>query len=283
MNASPQPWTTTIAWRERLLVAYRRSGWRGFSRLLNWLKPPGARRELLTATRYGSRFWLNPYDIVDFHVIDEGFYESEVIEALRPDLGQPGAVLWVIGANFGLHAVTAKYLYPQARVIAFEPSPPMADRLIEHAQLNQVEVELHSYALARETGVLAFFANASGNPGSSTLHPVEGCAYQHTFRVATTTPRAIIESNAAPTPTVLLVDAEGAESEILAGFGPLLADPSLRRVVFEAPNDFLTTHDPAELHALLTRAGFNLSMLARRENTAHSLSNFLGIRTAVAV
>lgn len=278
-SSSPAP---ILPWRERLLVAYRRTDWRGFTRLMGWLKPPGARRELMAATRYGSHFWLNPYDIVDHHVIAEGFYESEVIEALRPGLTEPGAVLWVIGANFGLHAVTAKHLFPQARVIAFEPSPHMASRLIEHAQLNQVEIELHSYALAGQTSVLAFYANASGNPGMSTLHPVAGGSYQHRFHVATTTPHAIIQSGTVPAPTLLLVDAEGAETEILAGFGPLLADPALRRVVFEAPNAFLTERNPAELHALITQAGFDLSVLERRENTAHSLSNFLACRSTAS-
>ena len=109
------------AWRDRLLALFRRRGWRGYPKLLHWLKPPGARRELLTVTRYGSRFYLRPRDGVDTHVLLEGFYESEVLEAVRPVLG-PGAVLWVVGANFGLHAITAKFLHPHATVVAFEPS-----------------------------------------------------------------------------------------------------------------------------------------------------------------
>ena len=81
-------------------------GWRGFARLYGLLKPAGGRRALRASTRYGSQFFLEPFDNVDSHVLAEGFYESEVLEAVRPVLGR-GAVLWVVGANFGLHAVTA--------------------------------------------------------------------------------------------------------------------------------------------------------------------------------
>ena len=256
----------------------RRNGGRGFIRLYTWLKPVTGRRQLRTVTRYGSQFFLTPWDSVDHHVIQEGFYESEVLEALRPALSQPGAVLWVVGANFGLHAVTAKYLHPTATVVAFEPSPAMGARLIEHCELNNVTLDLHAYALSDSLGALPFFANASGNPGMSTLHPVNASDYNHKFVVATLTAADVIARNLAPAPTVLLVDAEGAEAEVLRGFGRHLAAPTLRIIVFEADNNFLSTNQPANLHAVVTGAGFSLCQLVRNENTAHTLSNFVGSR-----
>ncbi len=273
--ASGQP----PSWRDRLLVALRRRGGRGFIRLYTWLKPINGRRQLRTVTRYGSQFFLTPWDSVDHHVIKEGFYESEVLEALRPALSQPGAVLWVVGANFGLHAVTAKYLYPATTVIAFEPSPAMGARLIEHCELNNVTLDLHSYALSDSISALPFFANASGNPGMSTLHPVNLTDYHHKFVVATLSAADVIARGLAPEPTVLLVDAEGAEAEVLRGFGPHLAATTLRTIVFEADNHFLRTHQPADLHAVVTGAGYSLRQLTRNEDTAHALSNFVGSRT----
>lgn len=267
------------SWRDRLLVALRRRGGRGFIRLYTWLKPITGRRQLRTVSRYGSQFFLTPWDSVDHHVIHEGFYESEVLEALRPSLSEPGAVLWVVGANFGLHAVTAKYLYPNATVVAFEPSPAMGARLIEHCDLNNVKLDLHAYALSDSNGALPFFANASGNPGMSTLHPVNVSDYHHKFFVATRSAADVIARGLAPAPTVLLVDAEGAETEVLRGFGPHLATATLKTVVFEADNDFLVNHQPADLHAVVSVAGFTLQKLARNEDTAHNLSNFVGSRS----
>lgn len=126
--------------------------------------------------------------------------------------------------------------------------------------------------------MLTFYANDSGNPGSSTLHPVEGAAYEHRFHVGVSTAKSVSDAGMAPPPDILLVDAEGAEAEIMAGFGAHLSRPALRRVVFEAPNDFLEARQPAILHGLVINAGFVVEPLIRRENTAHSLSNFLGQR-----
>ena len=79
-------------------------------------------------------------------------------------------------------------------------------------------------------------------------------------------------------PTAMILDSEGAETEVLRGFGSQLKAAGLRVIVFEAPNDFLTTRQPADLYALVHEAGFTLQILNRHENTAHALSNFLATR-----
>jgi hypothetical protein len=76
----------------------------------------------------------------------------------------------------------------------------------------------------------------------------------------------------------MILDVEGAETEVLQGFGTHLRSAALRVFVFEAPNDFLTAREPPELHALVQDAGFTLQKLERREHTAHALSNFLAQR-----
>jgi len=265
-------------WQDRLLARFHMTGWRGFTRLHHLLKPAGGRREIQVRTRYGSQFLLTPWDCIDRHVLTEGFYESEVLKALRPSLSAPDAVLWVVGANFGLHAVTAKILHPGARVLAFEPSPAMGARLLENSRLNSVEVELHAYALAEADAILPFHANDSGNPGMSTLHPAPGFRYAPPFHVATVAAATLLARGVVPPPTVLLVDAEGAEEEVLRGFGSYLSSPTLRSVVFEAANEFLEPGASGTLRDLVTQAGFALVRLERREDTAHALSNFHAMR-----
>ncbi len=263
-------------WRDRLLAAFWRKRWRGFLTLRRFLKPP---REsgIRARTRYGGLFLLEPGDVIDSHVLVDGFYESEVLEAVRPFLG-PGSVLWVIGANFGLHAITAKRLHPEARVIAFEPSPRTAARFIENCQLNGVEIDLHSYALAARDAVLPFFLNSSGNPGMSTLVPAGDADYDHRILVPTRTAAGLVAEKFAPAPTAVIVDAEGAEFEVLSGFRSLLSNPTLEIVVFEARNDFADSTEPEAFRALLRTAGFTLRRLDRREPTSHGLSNFAATR-----
>ena len=154
----------------------------------------------------------------------------------------------------------------------------MAARILENCELNGLTLDLHAYALADRTTMLPFFANASGNPGMSTLHPVAQFAYDQRFVVATYSAAEVIGRGLAPPPTVMIVDVEGAETEVLRGFGPQLKAASLRVIVFEAPNDFLATRQPADLYALMHEAGFTLQILDRHEHTAHALSNFLATR-----
>jgi FkbM family methyltransferase len=266
------------SWRDRLVTLFRRRGWRGDTRVYDLLKPISARRQIRTETRFGSQFFLTPWDSVDTHVISEGFYESEVLDTIRPTLAPPSAVLWVVGANFGLHAVTAKFLHPTATVVAFEPSPSMGARLLENCELNRVHVDLHSYALGDRNGALPFFANASGNPGMSTLHPIESFSYDYKIFVASLAAADVIARGLAPSPTSMIVDAEGAEIEVLRGFGSLLSSPTLRMIIFEAENEFLERPASRELYALVTDAGFRIRKLERNEQTAHSLSNFAAQR-----
>lgn len=214
---------------------------------------------------------------MDRCVIAEGFYESEVLEAVRSYLGY-GAVLWVVGANFGLHAVTAKLLYPATTVVAFEHSHAIAAHLLENAALNSAPVELHTYALSAGIAARPLFANSSGNPRMSTLYPIDTSNFDHRLIVATQRAADIIERRSAPASTVLIVDADGAKSDVLAGFARHLASPALRTIVFETANDFIETAQPAELHRLLCDAGIRLHRLSRRENTVHGLSNFAALR-----
>ena len=152
----------------------------------------------------------------------------------------------------------------------------MGARLLANCELNDVKLDLHCYALSDRRALLPFFANASGNPGMSTLHPTESAVYDHTFTVQTTSASVLIREQAAPEPEVMILDAEGAELEILRGFGAQLREGRLRAFVFEAANDLLQQEDP--LRGLVEEAGFSLTRLNRNETTGHSLSNFLAVR-----
>src|SRR5262249_61610471 len=105
---------------DRLLTAYFRSGWRGFHRIWHLLRAKKKQPFVTAYNKYGTRLLLSPVDYIDSFVLLSGYFESEVLEAILPFL-HSGAVLWDIGANFGLHAITAKHLKPEARVICIEP------------------------------------------------------------------------------------------------------------------------------------------------------------------
>lgn len=261
--------TPAVPFSDRLLACYFRRGWRGFHALMRACR----RRTLRQPCRYGPVFDLRPTEYIDGVVLREGYYESEVFEALRPWL-KPGAVFWDIGANFGLHAVTAA-AHPGLHVCAFEPDPASARRLAAHAALNHASVQIHVGALGEHSGLAPLYVNTTGNPGMSTLtNPAIGPA----ITVATERADRLIGDQSLPSPTVVKLDVEGAEASVLRGFGDHLAVSSLRAVIFET--DARVDTDPRRCPAttLLLDAGFRLRLLPRQESTSHLLANFAAER-----
>ena len=263
MIASDSP---ALPFRDRWLAAWIRRGWRGSAKLAHVL---GLQDSVLARTTHGTVFALQPFAYIDRTVLRSGYYESEVLAALRPHLG-PGAVLWDIGANFGLHSLTAKLLSPETTVVSFEPAPAIHARLAHHARLNQLDLLLSPLALSDSSGSATLHLAPRGNSGMTTLSPWSGTAYTGTLLVATARGDNLIAHGALPAPTVVKIDVEGHELPALTGLTTTLASTPCRAVIFE---DSFDENSPVK--QLLRTTGFAVSPLPRHEDTAHALGNFV--------
>lgn len=255
---------------DRLLAAWFRHNGRGFWRMMKF----SGKKSLLARSRYGPVFVLHPEEYIDAIVLREGYYEAEVIEALRPFL-TPGAVYWDVGANIGMHTVTAACLAPQSQVVAFEPSPATFARLAGHVRLNRLTPALYPFALGDRDGTATLYMNIAGNAGMSSLvHPDTGPGTGVRLARADT----LIATGIVPAPTVMKLDVEGGEEDVLSAFGDLLARTSLQAVVYETTAELLA--NPAQCAATrrLLAAGFHLRSLPRSQTAAHRLANFLAYR-----
>jgi len=261
-----------ISWRDRVLAWWWRRQGRGFHTLRRLL-PRGPHGDALVCrTRYGSRFLLEPTAHIDGRVVAEGYYESEVFEALRSRL-RPGAVLWDIGANFGLHAVTAARLVPEATVVAFEPNPAEHARLLRHRDWNAPHLITSTLALSDADGILPLHLGPAGNSGMTTLSPWSQASYTGTVLVATAAGDALLARGVLPAPTVIKLDVEGHEAAVLTGLATALADLRCELVVFE---DSPEPGTPVKQR--LQSAGFTIESLVRNEQTEHALMNFAARR-----
>jgi FkbM family methyltransferase len=167
-----------------------------------------------------------------------GFYEPETSDLLRT-LVFPGATVYDIGANVGVHTLLAARLAGEAgRVIAFEPLPRNLAYLREHTRLNRLaNVEVVAAAVTDDVGKQSFDEGGSpsmGRLGSGAL-----------------TVDVVSLDSFGGDPDVIKIDVEGAEVEVLRG-----AQDLLRRAT---PSVILALHDdngPACL-SLLTEAGYS--------------------------
>jgi hypothetical protein len=146
----------------------------------------GSPDEITARNRYGAVFRLCPDNYIDRVVLRDGYYESEVLDAILDGLPSQ-AVVWDVGANFGLHGITLKVLRPDVRVICFEPAPEQADRIIAHSELNAAPVEVLRIGLGDERKTATLHC-VSGNPGMSTFVPWDQATYSPSV-AATPQPR----------------------------------------------------------------------------------------------
>lgn len=267
--------TYSLPIRDRFLTSYLRSNLRGFSRIWYGMKKMGASPYIQVTNKYGAVFYLNPENYIDSHIIRSGYYESEVLEAILPFL-DANAVFWDIGANFGLHAITAKCLRPKTHIICIEPSPIMLTQIQANSCLNQVKLEVVSVALS-EASQFQTLHLVNGNPGMSTLKPWEKTAYSDQVICWCESGDYLVQKQTIPQPTVIKLDIEGSELEALLGMKAILANKDLKVIVFESGSSLLEQKtDP--IYGILTEFGFIIKALVRQENTQHNLDNFIAVR-----
>lgn len=142
---------------------------------------------------------------VEFFRREEAALVRDMLAEARPD-----DVLWDVGANIGFHsAFVGQHV---DRTVAFEPVPPSAQKLVENLERNGVDATVRRHALSDSDGELTLTnANSLRIPEGETVHAgVE--------RGATTV------ADGVPAPTMLKVDVEGAEGDVLAGMDGALEE-----------------------------------------------------------
>jgi FkbM family methyltransferase len=229
-------------------------------------------------TTDGLLFDLDVENFMDSAVLDHGYYEREVLDAVLAALPDAG-VFWDVGANIGLHAVTVKSVRPRATVVAFEPAPYTAARLIANARLNATDLQIVTCALSDTTGLATLSIVTRGNSGLSSLRPWADVSYDARIMCPRDRAEALVLNDACPAPNVVKLDVEGYEAEVLRGFGDLLSAPTLNAIVFEAPGDFSASPERHPVSKMLEHAGFRVKPLSPAHSAEKTVAtNFLAFR-----
>jgi FkbM family methyltransferase len=176
-----------------------------------------------------------------------------------------------VGANVGIYTIIASAVRG-ARTTAIEPSPKAAKRLADNISINRIGhlVDLHQCGASSSEGFLTFTSEldamnrvAADQEDDSRLIKVKADTLDNIF--------------AARAPTLLKIDVEGFETEVLAGARRILGDPALKAIIIELNGSGARYgYDDRKIHQMLLDRGFGFflySAYERRLEPAESLGS----------
>lgn len=182
-------------------------------------------------------------------------YEQAFDEALFSTL-HAGDVVWDVGANVGYY--TRRFAHavgPDGHVVAFEPFPTTAERLRAHMQAIS-NYTLQMTALGAEAGRVMMQAGEDAMATTSRIVADTG----NGVTVWISTGDDLVRQGDIPVPTVVKIDTEGFELDVLRGMTDLLGRPEVRAVFVEVHFGLLSQRGqpkaPAEIERILRLAGF---------------------------
>jgi FkbM family methyltransferase len=181
----------------------------------------------------------------------ERAFDHAIFSAVRD-----GDVVWDVGSNVGHYTKRfAMAVGPNGHVVAFEPFPATAERLSEHMQ-GTPNYSLRMLALGAHDGYVMMQTGGDdiGATNRIDLDTEDG------VRVQIATGDGLLAMGDILPPSILKIDTEGFELDVLRGMEHLLSLPELRAVFVEVHFGLLTARGQpkasAEIEKLLNEAGF---------------------------
>jgi FkbM family methyltransferase len=252
-------------WFDRLMAQQ----FRGMGRLRSQLRGGYPTTLVRARTVDGLLFALDPDSYCDRFVIEDGYWEREVLDAVLENLSDDG-VFWDIGANIGLHSITTMFHRPKAKVFAFEPVPFTAARAMMNAKMNNLDISVCSIALGDKSRAATLSVKLTQNSGLSSFVPWSHTVYEGTVLCAMDRGDNLVPT--IPAPTVIKLDVEGFEAQTLAGLQGVLSTAGA--LIFESHDECRSLRHliPGDMRIERLRA-------ANTKESGYLSPNFMAVRS----
>lgn len=244
-------------------------------RLIDFLYRQLGAPRFLTKTTSGAILSLDLNDLVSREILRSGSYQPEILETFDR-VATKDEVLWDVGAHvgsIGLGCATRPWC---REVHCFEPFSPTAKQLSRNIGLNpQLNVKAHKVALAESNVPREFYAGLPTNSG------VAGFGGQWGTKSDTLRPEVgddFIAEKKAAAPTLIKIDAEGAELSVLQGLAQTFQTSPPKAVIFETHFSDEGTPCDAPVRSWLEERGYRIKTLASNHPgpTQNALAEFVG-------
>lgn len=205
------------------------------------------------------------HDEGDFLILDyiDKFERSVIADILRTLQEYKSPTLFDIGANLGIHAILAKKTLPQSKVVAIEPYPTNAHRLLQNINLNDVEVEVVQAIISdiEDFVSLSGFNDKAQSDGTVSMGK-GGNVYGWSNTLAN-----LVESGNWEIPDIVKIDVEGAEGKVLRGLKPIMEE--IDTIYYEmhkgSGNSIENFDDDAtSIHTFVEESGFSREQIKHK-------------------
>lgn len=198
---------------------------------------------------------------------EQGIFEADNVTVLRA-LIEPESCMFDVGANIGLMAIPVLYAEPQCRVISFDPSVnvlPSLRKTMAGAPFGD-RWTLVEKAVGAAPGTITFTLSSEANSLFDGIRPTQRVASAAQVQVEMTTLDQVWTDLERPRVSVIKIDVEGAESEVLRGAAEVLRAERpfvllewnrQNLAAYECPHDFILKFAHTAGYQLLTVPGFH--------------------------
>jgi len=207
----------------------------------------------------------------EVHRLEDLSFEEEVIGRIAESL-QPGDVFYDVGANIGVVSVAVGAARREAGVTihAFEPEARNADHLRRNLDLNRLDdAAVHRLALGAESGTIRLYVTGEAGEGTHSIVARDGES-RDAVEIPIDAGSNFAAAHGGP-PDVIKIDVEGAEFDVLRGFGPDFDRGAIRTVFIEAHPKHLDRlgESPESIQAWLETRGYELVWSRPRWTEVH--------------
>ena len=194
----------------------------------------------------------------------ERFYdlkgESETLSDLLSETSERN-VFYDIGANVGLYSCLVGASASDCDVYSFEPHPTNVEALRRNLELNNINANIFQLALSDEEGTVKL--SSKGSESGLGEHSLDTTESESTIPVTVRQLDEVRSEHNLPVPTVVKIDVEGAELNVIRGAKKVLSDTECEIIYCEFHPEkiksFGGTYD--EIQDELNDLGFNLTVL----------------------
>lgn len=171
--------------------------------------------------------YLRQVDVIILREMFEWQDYKPIMSNLEPK------IIWDIGANIGLASLYLSCLYPSAQFIGFEPSAKEREIAQKNYRNLSQASQIKELALGKENTEATMLIDVTrvGGQHLEMYNPNADDRWQRET-VSVRCAASLIATDECPLPDLLKIDVEGAEHDVLLGFGAFLS--KIGYVVMEA-------------------------------------------------